>query len=69
MTEQVLPAEPLTAASEDTSTHETRTPFATAGYRTWWAASFVAGTGVGIQAVTVPLFIRDRVSDDERPMA
>lgn len=39
------------------------------GYRIWWAASIVAGTGVGIQAVTVPLFIRDRVSEDARATA
>lgn len=39
------------------------------GYRIWWAASIVAGTGVGIQAVTVPLFIRDRVSEDTRATA
>jgi len=29
----------------------------------------VAGTGVGIQSVTVPLFIRDRVALDERALA
>lgn len=39
------------------------------GYRIWWAASIIAGTGVGIQAVTVPLFIRDRVSEDTRATA
>jgi predicted MFS family arabinose efflux permease len=32
----------------------------------WWAASLVAGTGVGIQSVTVPLLVRDRVPPDER---
>ena len=29
----------------------------------------VAGTGVGIQSVTVPLFIRDRVDLDDRGLA
>ncbi|MEO6398176.1 MAG: MFS transporter [Tepidiformaceae bacterium] len=47
----------------------TRNPFSMPGYRNWWSASVVAGTGVGIQAVTVPLFIRDRVSSDHRPLA
>jgi MFS family permease len=46
-----------------------RNPFRVAGYRVWWLASVVAGTGVGIQAVTVPLFIRDRVSEDHRAAA
>ncbi len=32
----------------------------------WWVASLVAGTGVGIQSVTVPLLVRDRVALDER---
>ena len=67
MTEQVLPAEPLVAQAG--TDEETRNPFSMPGYRNWWAASVVAGTGVGIQAVTVPLFIRDRVSDDARPLA
>ncbi|MEP6870792.1 MAG: MFS transporter [Anaerolineaceae bacterium] len=67
MTEQVLPAEPIAPVSA--SARETRNPFVTPGYRNWWAASVVAGTGVGIQAVTVPLFIRDRVSEDHRPLA
>ncbi|MGH0028170.1 MAG: MFS transporter [Myxococcota bacterium] len=43
-----------------------RNPFVAAGYLRWWIASVVAGTGVGIQSVTVPLFIRDRVDFDER---
>lgn len=46
-----------------------RNPFSVAGYRIWWVASIVAGTGVGVQTVTVPLFIRDRVSDDSRASA
>jgi MFS family permease len=46
-----------------------RNPFDSPGFRRWWAASLVAGTGVGIQAVTVPLFIRDRVALDDRAVA
>jgi MFS family permease len=46
-----------------------RNPFLAAGFTRWWAASMVAGTGVGIQSVTVPLFIRDRVAFDERALA
>ena len=48
---------------------EDRNPFSSAGFTRWWAASVVAGTGVGIQAVTVPLFIRDRVALDDRALA
>lgn len=47
----------------------TRNPFASAGFARWWLASIVAGTGVGIQSVTVPLFVRDRVALDERALA
>ncbi|MEX2238755.1 MAG: MFS transporter [Dehalococcoidia bacterium] len=47
----------------------TRNPFANANYRRWWAASVVAGLGVGIQLVTVPLFVRDRVDPDYRAIA
>ncbi len=54
---------PLAGAGEES---ESRNPFAVVGYRLWWVASIVAGTGVGIQSVTVPLFIRDRVADDQR---
>jgi|GEM_PF-1325924 len=43
-----------------------RNPFASRAFARWWAASLVAGTGVGIQAVTVPLFLRDRVAADDR---
>jgi MFS family permease len=46
-----------------------RNPFASAGFSRWLAASLVAGTGVGIQTVTVPLFVRDRVDADERALA
>lgn len=44
-------------------------PFVSPRFRRWWTASLVAGTGVGIQTVTVPIFIRDRVSLDERGAA
>lgn len=47
----------------------TRNPFASPGFARWWLASLVAGTGVGIQAVTVPLFVRDRVALDARSLA
>jgi MFS family permease len=48
---------------------EARSPFASARFTRWWCASLVAGTGVGIQSVTVPLFIRDRVDDEVRALA
>lgn len=59
----VLPQTPPGVAGDS------RNPFTVAGFRLWWIASVVAGTGVGIQAVTVPLYIRDRVSDDQRAVA
>ncbi len=46
-----------------------RNPFSSNRFTRWWLASVVAGTGVGIQAVTVPLFIRDRVDLDARAAA
>jgi uncharacterized membrane protein (UPF0136 family) len=46
-----------------------RNPFASAQSTTWWLASMAAGTGVGIQAVTVPLFIRDWVDTGVRALA
>ena len=48
---------------------ESRNPFASPRFTRWWLASMLAGTGVGIQAVTVPLFVRDRVADDVRGLA
>ena len=47
---------------------EERNPFAAERFPRWWTASLFAGTGVGIQAVTVPLFLRDRVDADERAL-
>jgi MFS family permease len=35
----------------------------------WWLATVFAGLGVGIQLVTVPLFVRDRVDPDYRAIA
>jgi MFS family permease len=46
-----------------------RNPFASPGFARWWLGSMVAGTGVGIQSVTVPLFVRDRVEPDARALA
>ena len=54
---------------DDAAAPETRNPFASRHFTRWWIASVVAGTGVGIQAVTVPLFIRDRVDTDVRALA
>jgi MFS family permease len=65
-----VPAEAVVLPSAHaTPAGESRNPFAVGGFRVWWLASIVAGTGVGIQSVTVPLFIRDRVSDDHRAVA
>ncbi len=57
------------ATAEPEGEPPSRNPFHAAGFTRWWAASMVAGTGVGIQSVTVPLFIRDRVALDERALA
>ncbi len=46
----------------------TRNPFTTPNYRLWWSMSVLGGIGVGIQAVTVPLFVRDRVAEDDRAL-
>jgi MFS family permease len=51
------------------SAPEPRNPFAAPFFARWWLASLVAGTGVGIQSVTVPLFLRDRVEGDVRALA
>lgn len=44
-------------------------PFAVPRFRVWWIASVMGGAGVGIQTVVVPLFIRDRVAEDNRAIA
>ena len=68
-----LPREPArpgaTAPAGDSDPAPSRNPFRAAGFGRWWLASLVAGTGVGIQTVTVPLFVRDRVDDELRSLA
>lgn len=59
----------MTDAAAGEGRAESRNPFESKSFARWWLASLVAGTGVGIQAVTVPLFIRDRVEADERALA
>lgn len=58
------------AAAEPAVSSEgaSRNPFLVPNYRRWWMASVVAATGVGIQVVTVPLFITARVSGDHKAM-
>jgi MFS family permease len=48
---------------------ESRNPLLAPGFARWWLASLTAGIGVGIQSVTVPLFVRDRVGTDVRAAA
>lgn len=50
-----------TAVASEAAVVESRNPFRSPRFTRWWLASLVAGTGVGIQAVTVAIFIRDRV--------
>lgn len=57
------------AAVAPRSEEATRNPFANGDYRKWWLATIFAGLGVGIQLVTVPLFVRDRVDTDYRAIA
>ena len=49
-------------------TELTRNPFRTSAYRRYFAAVVCGAMGVGIQVVTVPLFVRDRVSADNREL-
>ncbi|MGE0599424.1 MAG: MFS transporter [Dehalococcoidia bacterium] len=63
---EVLPAPAVTAA---TAVEGSRNPFNVRGFWFWFVASVFAGSGVGIQSVTVPLFIRDRVSEGHRAPA
>jgi MFS family permease len=46
-----------------------RNPFESSRFTRWWLATLIAGTGIGIQTVTVPLFIRGRVTVDARAIA
>ena len=55
--------------SEPSGATESRNPFHAAGFARWWLASLLAGAGAGIQSVTVPLFVRDRVDDVARAAA
>ena len=65
MAEAAPAAIPATASLAD----EGRNPFRTARFRWWWAATICGAMGVGIQVVTVPLFVRDRVPEDQRAIA
>ncbi|NNL66733.1 MAG: MFS transporter [Myxococcales bacterium] len=56
-------------APAGTTADGSRNPFESSRFRRWWLASMVAGTGIGIQSVTVPLYIRDRVAFDDRAVA
>ncbi|MCU1688087.1 MAG: Transrane secretion effector [Jatrophihabitantaceae bacterium] len=68
MTEKVVVVRPIVKSSTSAS-DESRNPFTNANYRRWWTASIVAGTGVGIQTATVPLFIQATVAHDHRQLA
>lgn len=48
---------------------ESRNPFEAPSFARYWIASITAGVGLGIQTVTVPLYLRDRVELDERAAA
>ncbi len=65
---EVLPESPPASTVAPAEGGRSRNPFTVSGYRIWWIASVFAGSGVGIQAVTVPLFIRDRVSEGDREL-
>lgn len=47
----------------------TRNPFATKNYRWWWAATIIGALAVGLQWVTVPVYVVDRVSEDRKELA
>ena len=53
MSEAGLAAETRTPTPPEAE--PSRNPFHSSGFARWWLASLVAGTGVGIQTVTVPL--------------
>ena len=55
-------------AAEAPSPAPGRNPFAFPQYRWYWLSSFLGAMGIGIQIVTVPLFIRDRVAEDDRAL-
>lgn len=66
MTEAIPEALPVVPGAAPAAPEGTRNPFTVGGYRLWWLASVFAGSGVGIQAVTVQLFLRDRVAEGDR---
>lgn len=68
MTDKAVSAPPI-ASPPAVDGDGSRNPFENANYRKWWTASVVAGTGVGIQTATVPLFIQATVSHDHRQLA
>lgn len=53
------------APVEETS----RNPFLSTNYRWWWAATICGALAVGLQWVTVPLFVVDRVSESRKEYA
>lgn len=61
-------AAPPAAALAPAEVELSRNPFRTPAYRRYFAAVVCGAMGVGIQVVTVPLFIRDRVSADNREL-
>jgi MFS family permease len=65
----VSPDDSVSSVANAAGPQTARNPFTAAGFSRWWAASMVAGTGVGIQSVTIPIFIRDRVELDDRAVA
>ena len=50
-------------------TERPSSPFTARYFTSWLIASVFAGTGIGIQHVTVPLYIRDRVDFETRALA
>jgi MFS family permease len=65
VTDRARAGEPAAAPS----VAESRNPFESPGFKRWWLASMAAGCGVGIQSITVPLFLRDRADPDQRALA
>lgn len=67
--EVTIPAAATAAMPGEEAAAGTRNPFTSPRYRQWLTASIISAGGVGITNVTVPLFIRDRVSEDLRAIA
>ncbi len=68
MATAAVPGSP-SEATKPANRPETRNPFATPNYRWWWAATICGAMAVGLQWVTVPLFVVDRVSEDRKELA